>query len=216
MLKVILAGIVLPVMALLIAMPTPTFAESRPQPRSNIRRHSNHRPQYQRRHHVQRHHVQHRRRHHRHVRGHRQYHGQRHERRQRRRHHGAHIDIRIGGHHHRPTYRHGHPRHVHDDYCPIVISYRQVVVVPTWEVYYHSHRHRSSAAILHIILAPFDGDLYIDGEYHGGTDHLDDGKLKLPVSPGLHTVQLRSGGRTYTQKVRVQRGATAVVKAKKR
>lgn len=70
-------------------------------------------------------------------------------------------------------------------------------------------------AILQVVVTPFDGDLYIDGEYYGKAHRLDDGRLKLPMSPGLHTVQLRHGGRTYTQQVRVQRGAIAVVKAKR-
>ncbi len=211
MFKAILAGIILPGMALLISMSAPAFAESHPQARSHIQRHSSHQSNHHRRHHV-RHAPRHRRqtRHHRrhghfHGRRHGHRHGHRHGYRHRNRHPGVHVDIRIGGHHQRPTYRHGHPRHVHNTDCPIVI--------PTWEVHYRSHHHGSSAAILHIVLASFGGDLYIDGEYYGKTHRFDDSRLKLPVSPGLHTVQLRFGGRAYTQKVHVQRGATAVVKA---
>jgi hypothetical protein len=92
---------------------------------------------------------------------------------------------------------------------------RPVVVVPVWEVYYHSHRHYSSAAMLQVIIGPFSGDLYIDGQYYGEARSLDDGRLELPVSPGLHTVQLRHGGRNYTHKVHAKPGVTAVVKAKR-
>ncbi len=90
-----------------------------------------------------------------------------------------------------------------------------MVVEPYWEVYYHSHDHRSAAAILHVVVGPFSGALYIDGHYHGEAHRLHNGRLQLPVSPGLHTVQLRYGGRTYTHKVRAKPGATAVVKANK-
>ncbi|ETW96723.1 MAG: hypothetical protein ETSY1_25435 [Candidatus Entotheonella factor] len=92
---------------------------------------------------------------------------------------------------------------------------RPIVVAPTWEVYYHSHHRPSSTAILHIVVGAFSGDLYIDGQYHGEAHRLHDGKLELPVAPGLHTVQLRYGGRSYSHKVRVKPGATAVVKANK-
>ncbi|PON15277.1 hypothetical protein C2W62_24690 [Candidatus Entotheonella serta] len=90
-----------------------------------------------------------------------------------------------------------------------------MVVAPTWEVYYHSHYRHSTAAILHVLVGPFSGALYIDGHYYGDTHNLHNGRLELPVSPGLHTVQLRHGGRTYTHKVRAKPGTTAVVKANK-
>jgi len=91
---------------------------------------------------------------------------------------------------------------------------RPVVVVPVWEVYYHSHHHYSSSAILQVIIGPFSGDLYIDGQYFGEVDRLDDGRLELPVAPGLHTVQLRHDGRHYTHRVHARPGVTAVVEAK--
>jgi hypothetical protein len=88
-----------------------------------------------------------------------------------------------------------------------------VIVAPVWEVYYHSHYRPSAAAMLNIVIGPFSGSLYIDDHYYGEAHGLDDGRLELPVSPGLHTVQLRSGGRTYSQKVHAKPGAIAVVKA---
>jgi hypothetical protein len=90
-----------------------------------------------------------------------------------------------------------------------------VVIVPVWEVYYHAHHHHSAAAILHIVVGPLSGALYIDGQYHGEAHRLHDGRLELPVSPGLHTVQLRHDGRTYSQEVHAKPGKTAVVKAGK-
>lgn len=69
--------------------------------------------------------------------------------------------------------------------------------------------------MLHVVVEPFDGDLYIDGQYYGEANDLNDGRLELPVSPGEHTVQLRSRGKTYTQKVHAKPGTTAVVKANK-
>ncbi|ETX04200.1 MAG: hypothetical protein ETSY2_30195 [Candidatus Entotheonella gemina] len=121
-----------------------------------------------------------------------------------------HIGLHIGGHGHYP---HGHAYHIHDNHCPVVI--RPVVVVPIWNVYYHSHYRPSSTAILQVVVGSFSGALYIDGDYHGEAHQLHDGRLELPVAPGLHTVQLRYGGRTYSHKVRVKPGATAVVKANK-
>jgi len=70
-------------------------------------------------------------------------------------------------------------------------------------------------AIINIVLGPFSGALYIDDQYYGEAQQFDDGSLELPVSPGLHTVQLRSDGRTYSQNVHAKSGAIAVVKANK-
>lgn len=204
MLKAILSSIVVPGIALLIAMPAPTFAESHPRGGSYVERHSAHRSR-----HHQRHYRQHRhdRRHARRV-----YHHRRHHRRQE--YHGVHMDLHFEGHNHRPWYPHGHAYHVHDNNCPVII--RPVIVAPVWDVYYHSHPHRSAAAMLQIVVGPFGGALYIDDQYYGEAHRLHDGRIELPVSPGLHSVQLRHGGRTYSQQVRAKRGVTAIVKANKR
>lgn len=226
MLKALLTSIVVPGMALLIAMPAPSFAESKWRAGSHVQRPSAHRSKHYKhvpshRRHTQ--HIHHRHdpshskyRHHRHKGRHYHRHHHRHERRHHRRHTrrpNVHIGINIGGLIHRPSYPHGHAHHIHDDDCPVVV--RPVVVVPTWEVYYHSHYDHSAAAILHVVVGPFSGALYVDGRYYGDTHDLHDGRLELPVAPGLHTVQLRHGGRTFSHKVRVKPGVTAVVKANK-
>jgi len=124
-----------------------------------------------------------------------------------------HIGVNIGGYPYYPPYPHGHLRHIHDHFCPVVV--RPVIVAPVWEVYYHSHYRPSAATIINIVIGPFSGSLYIDDQYYGETHQFHDGSLEFPVSPGLHTVQLRSDGRTYSQKVHAKPGATAVVKANK-
>jgi hypothetical protein len=67
--------------------------------------------------------------------------------------------------------------------------------------------------MLHIVIGPFSGALYIDDQYYGETHEFRDGRLELPVAPGLHTVQLRYGGSSYSYHVRARPGATAVVTA---
>ena len=196
MLKSLLIHIVAPGIALFIAMPATLFAEPFLQKNSRIQRHSVHQSkqnwrsprQHRRPARYRRHDSSHHRHHRRHHRHHRRHHR-----------------------HHR-VYPHGHAYHIHDAYCPVIVH--PVVTVPAWEVYYHRHDHHSSAAILHIVIGPFSGALYIDDHYYGDARHLHGGKLKLSVSPGLHTVKLHHRGRTYTHQVRVKPGATAVVKAK--
>ena len=219
---VILTRLVVSGIALLIAMPALTYAESHPRSESRMKRHATRRPGQLRhrrpdqrpdrhaRHHwhdAERHRPRHRRRHRPHWR-HRRHH--RHHRHHHRR-HGAHVDVNIGGRGYWPTYPHGHRHHIHDDYCPVII--RPVIIAPVWDVYYHSHQHPSASAMLHVVLGPFSGALYIDDQYYGETHEFHDGRFELPVSPGLHTVQLRHGGRSYAYDVRARPGATAVVTA---
>jgi len=214
MLKAILTSIVVPGMALLLAMPTMTFAEPRSRTGSHIRGPSASQSRHHRRHY--RHHQDDRRhtrdvrryryeshpykRHHRHHHGHK-------------RHNDIHIGVNIGGYGYYPRYPHGHIHHIHNSYCPVVIS--PVIIAPVWEVYYHSYYRPSAVAMLNVIIGPFSGSLYIDDQYYGEAHSLHNGRLELPVSPGLHTVQLHSGGRTYSQKVHAKPGAIAVVKANK-
>ncbi len=160
MLKAILTSTAVAGLALLIATPAPTFAESPSRAGSHVKRHSAHRSKHYK--HDPSHHRRHVRHHRRHVRHHRHdpshhrhhrrhhWHHRRHHRHHRRhhRHHGVHIGINIGGLGYRPSYPHGHVHHVHDAYCPVVV--RPVVVAPVWEVYYHSHhRHPSTAPFTH-------------------------------------------------------------------
>lgn len=212
MLKAILTSIMVPGMALFIAMPAPTFAEPPSRAGSHVQRRSAHRPEPNKHNPGQpQRYRRHDRRHARDVRHHRPNVSQHQSHRRPHRHHGVHIGVNIGGYAHRPPYPHGHAHHLHNNYCPVVI--RPVILVPTWEVYYHPHHYHSAAAILHIVVGSFSGALYIDGQYHGEAHHLHDGRLEIPVSPGLHTVQLHYDGRTHSQQVHAKPGATAVVKA---
>jgi hypothetical protein len=226
----ILTRLVVSGIALLIAMPALTFAEPHPRAGSRIKRHSprsagqfrhqkrDRRPDRQKGHRWHRsdrrpdrqkghrwHRSDRRRRHHPRDRHHKRHHHRRYRR------HGVHVDVNIGGHGRHPVYPHGHRHHIHDDYCPIVI--RPVIIAPVWDVYYHSHHRPSASAMLHVVIGPFSGALYIDDEYYGETHEFRDGRLELPVAPGLHTVQLRYGGSRYSYHVRARHGATAVVTA---
>ncbi|MDH3598327.1 MAG: PEGA domain-containing protein [Candidatus Tectomicrobia bacterium] len=210
MLKQLVSGIILA--SVVILMSIPAQAGPRHEPRAHVQRRSHHRPRPHIDRHVRRHVRQHHRRHVQHDRRH-------HPRHRRHRHHGVFVGIHVGGYAHRPHYPHGHHLHVHSTYCPVVVErhvyHHYVETAPVWEVEHYASHSSTSEAILHIVVAPHHGEVYIDGNYIGEARTFRHGKKLVPVPPGHHTVQLQYGGQAYTRQVTVEPGATAVVKAKR-
>ena len=211
MLKQLVTGII--VSSAVIVLSSPSYAGPQHHPHSRVAPHKHHQPRQSisrhTRHHRPRHHIRHRH----HHRGH--HHHPRH--RAHRPHHHSFIRVHIGGHH-RPHYPHGHHQHIHDDYCPIIIVppgsvHRNIVI--DWEVEYYDSHSTPDETSVYVIVAPHQGDVYLNGQYIGPAKSFKHGEKRMIVPPGAHQIQLRTGGRSYTQNVTIKPGGTAVVKAKR-
>lgn len=134
------------------------------------------------------------------------------------RHHRNHSGIRgkiyVGGYH-RPYHPHGHHLHIHDTYCPVVIHRHHVYAAPTWVVWYQTHHTAFPQANIHLSVAPYHGEVYIDGNFLGLARTFRGGQVQVPVTPGPHTIRLRYGGTNYTRQIHVRPGATALVRAER-
>jgi hypothetical protein len=80
-------------------------------------------------------------------------------------------------------------------------------------VHYYTHHAPALQTILHIVVAPRHGDIYVDGRYLGQARTFRDGKVQFPVAPGRHTVQLHIDGTAYSRQVNVKAGSTTIVEA---
>lgn len=83
---------------------------------------------------------------------------------------------------------------------------------PVWRVHHYHHRYYAPEAVLHVMVSPHRGEVFIDGGYVGYVGRFDDGTIELPVGPGYHEVQLYVDGRTYTKNVHVEAGALAAIR----
>lgn len=131
-------------------------------------------------------------------------------------HHKPHQDFRFGisvgshfgAHHH----GHGHRPH-----RPVVVEryvYYYAVPAPVWHVYHQAHHFPGHQTSIHIIITADHNEVYVDGQYvgHGRLAH--DGRLRVPVTPGEHIVQVRMGDNNFMRQVHVPSGNTAVIEAR--
>lgn len=92
--------------------------------------------------------------------------------------------------------------------------YHHTYATPVWHVEHYDKFHTAAPSpLIHIVVTPGHGDVYVDGRYIGNADAFHDGQAAVPVAPGRHVVKLRYGGRSYTHPVQVNSGSTALVRA---
>lgn len=100
-------------------------------------------------------------------------------------------------------------------YYPPVVYAPPAVVYSAPSVVYSSppvvQTPPTAAALLQILVAPLQADIYLDGRYIGRAEEFPDGRVQLSVTPGSHTVELRFGTTAHTHTVNIGAGSTVVV-----
>jgi hypothetical protein len=133
-------------------------------------------------------------------------------------HHRHHSGFRVGifFHSYAGHYPHGHHFHIHGSHCPVVVEKHVYYIysTPIWYVYHDIRDASSPRAFLHIVITPRHGDLYIDGYYVGQVRRFRQGRVQLPVTPGVHVVRWDLGSTAYTRQIHVQAGSTTLVKVR--
>jgi hypothetical protein len=116
-----------------------------------------------------------------------------------------------------PVYPHGHHAHIHDAHCPVIVHKHvdhHIYAAPVWDVHYAPLQAPGTATFMFLEISPGQAELYVNGHYLGYANSFHNGRIQIPVAPGMHTVQLQLHGTAYTKAVAVHPGRTAIVKAR--
>lgn len=132
-------------------------------------------------------------------------------------HPGVQIGVSLGWPRHAPAYPHGHHRHVHGPLCPVVVEkhvHHHVYAAPVWEVHYAPLHTPYASTFLLLDISPGHAQLYVDGQYLGHANTFQNGRMQIPVSPGIYMIQLHLHGKAYSKEVHIQPGRSTIVTAR--
>jgi hypothetical protein len=134
-----------------------------------------------------------------------------------------------GGRFHGSFVQHGGVRfhaHVFVPFPPAVIVSPPAVFLPPVAVYpappppvyapppppvVYAPTRPVGTAILQIVVAPLQAEIYLNGRYIGRAEEYRDAVVQLSISPGQHVVELRYGTISHTHTIQAEAGTTSVV-----